>query len=97
MKTTVIALALCMGAVLATAACSPEDVVTLDTPIQTCSVREELTRATSGEGCRNIAKGTKLLIVSEQVVDELTFECVRQEREAECRWVLGPVKLFAKG
>jgi hypothetical protein len=76
--------------------CGPDELVTLNQPIQTCQTRQELTEVLAGEGCTSIDKGTKLLIVSEKVIDELTYECVRPEHEQDCRWALGPVRRLGK-
>jgi hypothetical protein len=76
--------------------CGPEEAVTLSEPIQTCGTRQELTQVLPNEDCTSIDKGTKLLIVAETVVDELTYECVRPESEQECRWALGPVRRLGK-
>jgi hypothetical protein len=77
-------------------ACGPEEIVTLGQRLQTCESREELTEVTASEDCTSIEKGTKLLIVSQAVVDELTYECVRRESDTGCRWALGPVRRFGK-
>jgi len=82
--------------VLLLANCGPEELVTLNHPIQTCETRQELTEVLASEGCTSLDKGTKLLIVSEKVVDELTYECVRPQNEQECRWALGPVRRLGK-
>jgi hypothetical protein len=77
-------------------ACGPDETVTLTQPLQTCEERQKLTQVLASEDCTSLAKGTKLLIVSETIVDELTFECVRQESEQDCRWALGPLRRLAK-
>jgi hypothetical protein len=82
--------------ILFLANCGPEESVTLNQAIQTCGSRQELTEVLANEDCTSIARGTKLLIVAEKVVDELTYECVRPESEQECRWALGPVRRLGK-
>lgn len=77
-------------------ACGPDETVTLTQPLQTCEERQKLTEALAGEDCTSVAKGTKLLIVSETVIDELTYECVRRETEQDCRWALGPLRKLGK-
>jgi hypothetical protein len=76
--------------------CGPEEAVTLNQPIQTCSTRQALTEVLANEDCTSINKGTKLLIVAETVIDDLTYECVRPEDAQECRWVLGPVRRLGR-
>jgi hypothetical protein len=82
--------------VLFLANCSPEEIVTLSQSLQTCESRQGLIEVVAGEDCVSIAKGTKLMIVSEAIVGELTYECVRREGDQECRWALGPVRRFGK-
>jgi hypothetical protein len=76
--------------------CGPEELITLSQPLQTCEVRQNLTEVLSSEDCSSIEKGAKLRIVSEKVVDELTYECVRREDEQDCRWALGPIRRLGK-
>jgi hypothetical protein len=91
LKTLVLVLPL-----LALTACGPEELVTLDQPLQTCEVRQQLTEVLANEDCTSLETGTKLLIVSETVVNELTYECVRLETEEGCRWALGPVRRLGR-
>jgi hypothetical protein len=76
--------------------CGPDETVTLTQPLQTCEERQKLTEVLASADCTSVAKGTKLLIVSETIVDELTYECVRQESEQDCRWALGPLRKLGK-
>lgn len=82
--------------ILLLANCGPEELVTLNQPIQTCKTQQELTQVIAAEGCTSLRQGTHLVIVSETVVDELTYECVRQQSEPECRWALGPVRRLGR-
>jgi hypothetical protein len=88
-------LAVALPALLLTA-CGPDELVIIGQPLQTCEIRQQLTEVLANEECTNLESGTKLLIVSETVVDELTYECVRQETEQDCRWALGPVRRLGK-